>query len=283
MTNHLGIRPASLADVPAIRALLAAHGNDGPVITVDIVGPYVRHIVEHATARVADRGGEVVAYGAVVRTGIGHHLADLFVRPDLLGQGIGRRLLDALFGTDHPRTTFASADPRALPLYVRAGMTPLWPCLYLRGSVARLPSPKQAIAVEPATHPRLAELERTWTGALRPLDHAFWAAHAEAEVFVVTEAGEPVAFAYARARQPSAARAVDRLLVRPGRDPLQPTLAAIRQSGRGSELAVFVPGPNPILPILLEAGFRMSDLDQFMASDPSLVDPTRLLPNSGML
>jgi hypothetical protein len=42
-------------------------------------------------------------------------------------------------------------------------------------------------------------------------------------------------------------------------------------------------GPNPLLPILLEGGFRVVDSDQLLASDPSLVDPERLLPNPGML
>ena len=48
-------------------------------------------------------------------------------------------------------------------------------------------------------------------------------------------------------------------------------------------LRVHVLGPNPLLPALLEAGFRIVDRDQFLASEPDLVDPVRLLPNPGML
>jgi hypothetical protein len=44
-----------------------------------------------------------------------------------------------------------------------------------------------------------------------------------------------------------------------------------------------MPGPSPVLPVLLEAGFRIDDHDVFMASGPGLVDPLRILPNSGML
>ena len=40
---------------------------------------------------------------------------------------------------------------------------------------------------------------------------------------------------------------------------------------------------NPVLPVLLGAGFRIVDRDQFMASDPGLIDPARLLPNPGMM
>jgi len=60
----------------------------------------------------------------------------------------------------------------------------------------------------------------------------------------------------------------------------QPTLAGLHQSSRGSELAVFVPGPNPIL---LDARFRITDHDEFLASAADLGDPTRILPNTGML
>jgi GNAT superfamily N-acetyltransferase len=284
MVDHqLHIRPATLADVPIMRSLFVAYDNDGPAPTLDVVGPYLGHLVEHAKVRVTERDGEVVAFGAVIDTGNAHHLADLFVRQDLLGQGIGWPLLKAVLGTAQPRTTFASADPRALPLYVRAGMTPLWPCLYLEGSIERLPVLDRPFPIEPAEHRRLAELERAWTGADRPLDHAFWAAQAEAEGFVIVDAGQPVAFAYARAHQLGAARIIDRLLVQPGTAPLAPTLAAIRHAGRDSTITVTVLGPNPILPILLEAGFRIFDRDQFMASDPDLIDPIRLLPNPGMV
>ena len=57
-------------------------------------------------------------------TGRARMLADLFVEPGRLGQGLGRPLLTALFEDAPVRATFASSDPRALPLYVRAGMTP---------------------------------------------------------------------------------------------------------------------------------------------------------------
>jgi hypothetical protein len=73
------------------------------------------------------------------------------------------------------------------------------------------------------------------------------------------------------------------MVVRPGSDPIAPVLAAIRFGARGSAIVVCIFGPSPVLPILLEARFRIIDRDQFMASDPTLVDPLRLLPNPGML
>jgi GNAT superfamily N-acetyltransferase len=281
--SDVEIRAATLDDVPSIRSLLAAHGDDGPATTVDIVGPYLGHLIEHATALVSERAEEILAFGAGVNTGVSRHLADLFVRPDSLGQGIGRPLLAAVLGDAWPRTTFASADPRALPLYVRAGMTPLWPCLYLEGSSDGLPAPDPTITIAAAAPVPLSDLERAWTGAHRPIDHAFWASQADAEPFAVFEGGQPVALGYARARQASPARAIDRLVIRPGFDPIAPVLAAIRHGARGSAIVVCLFGPQPVLPILLRARFRIIDRDQFMASDSGLIDPIRLLPSPGML
>lgn len=209
-------------------------------------------------------------------------LCDLFVEPGRLGQGLGRPLLSALYEGSVDRTTFASDDPRALPLYARAGMSPLWPCLYIDG-------PSTAIDVEPGLHSapaepaRIAELEREWTGAFRPIDHDFWATQADADPFVVSDATGPVAAGYGRARQASEARALDRLVMRPDAEPVGPALEALRRTGRGGAVHAVVPGPNPLLQALLERRFQLVDRDQYMASSADLVDPLHVLPNPGML
>ncbi len=277
------IRPATLDDVPAIRSILASHGNDGPVITVDIVGPYVRHLIAHHRALVTWQGGRLVAFGSVVDAGIAVHLADLFVLPERLGEGIGRPLLAALFGDAPKRTTFASDDPRALPLYVRAGMAPLWASLYVEGVSTMIPALPATIELERADAARLAGLELAWTGVDRSVDHAFWASQGDADSFVVADAGEPVAVVHARSRQATPVRILDRLLVRPGVDPVQPTLAALRGAGRAGSVQACIQGPSPVLQRLLDLGFLIRDRDQYMASEPGLVDPARLVPHPGML
>ena len=78
-------------------------------------------------------------------------------------------------------------------------------------------------------------------------------------------------------------RTLDRLLVRPGADPVAPILLALRRAGHGGRVQSVLPGPNPVLPVLLEHGFRIVDHDQYLASSPELVDPARRLPNPGML
>lgn len=277
------IRAATLDDLPEIRAILAEHGNDGPHPIADIVGPYLRHLIATGRTLVADEGDRLAAFGSTVETGHGRHLTDLFVRNDRLGRGIGRPLLEAVFGDDWPRTTFASDDPRAMPLYIRAGMVPLWTMLYLGGTASSVPDADAGLTVETADAAGLAALERTWTGVDRTIDHAFWASQAAADPFVVLERGEVVAGGVGRARQESSQRAVDRLVVRPGRDPIGPICAAIRRTAAGGPVLACVPGPNPAVRPLLEGGFSIEDRDTYMASEPDLVDPARLLPNPGML
>lgn len=268
--------------MPAIRTILAAHDNDGPVTGVDIVGPYVRHIVTNHRALVSTIDGEVVAYGAVVDAGVALFLADMFVDPGRLGQGIGRPLLTALFGGAPRLATFASADPRALPLYARAGMAPLWLGLSMDGPSTAIDE-EAGYGVERAEPLRLAEIERAWGHPYRPVDHAFWGSQPEADAFLVVDAEGPVASGYGRARQGSDARAVDRLVIRPGADPVRPALAALRRVGRGGFVDSSIPGPSPLLQALLARGFMVTDRNQYMATSGDIVDPLRLLPNVGML
>jgi GNAT superfamily N-acetyltransferase len=277
------IRPATLDDVPDIRSILAEHGNDGPHSAVDIVGPYVRHLVQTARALVSVESGRIVAFGAAAMTGHGRHLTDLFVRTDRLGHGIGRPLLDAVFADDWPRTTFASDDPRAMPLYIRAGMAPLWPSLYLVGSGTNVPGADSGLTAHPAEAARQAELELAWTSIDRSIDHAFWASQADSDPFVILDGRDVIAAGYARARQIGPVRALDRLLIRPGQPSLGPVCLALRRAARGGQVRTCLPGPNGAVRPLLEAGFRIEDRDMYMASRPDLVDPDRLVPNPGML
>jgi GNAT superfamily N-acetyltransferase len=278
------LRPATLDDLAGIRSILAEHGNDGPIGGADIVGPYVRHLIATGRTLVVEEGDRLAAFGSTIDTGRGRHLTDLFVRGDRLGGGIGRPLLEAVFADAWPRTTFASDDPRAMPLYIRAGMAPLWTLLYVGGTAADIPAADHALTAEDAGHEAIAALEREWTGLHRPADHAFWASQAEADPFTVRDgAGAVVAAGYGRARQRGPARAIDRLLIRRGREPLGPTCAALRRAARDGPVVACLPGPNPAVRPLLESGFRIEERDTFMASDPDVVDPSRLLPNPGML
>jgi GNAT superfamily N-acetyltransferase len=288
------VRLATPDDIPAIREVLASNGNDGPAGQLrgpDVVGPYLRHLIARHRTMVSELPGTgAAAFGAIADVGLAWHLADLFVHAARLGQGIGRPLLDTLFGDRQPRTTFASNDPRALPLYVRAGMAARWATLYLRGGPAaaqRIGADRRARSLEvvdgdPAD---LTALELVWTGADRAADRVYWATMPGSDPFVVRDADGPVAAGYGRDRQIGpAARAVDRLVLRPGAEPIGPVLAAIdRCMAHGETLDVTVPGPHPALPVLLELGLRIEDRDIYCAGPTDPVDPAQRLVHGGLL
>jgi GNAT superfamily N-acetyltransferase len=288
------IRPATPDDIPAIRAILAQHGNDDPPGELrgpDVVGPYLTHLLAQHRALVSDVPGFGVAgFCAVADTGIGWHLADLFVHHRVLGQGIGRPLLDATFGDRQPRTTLSSDDPRALPLYVRAGMTARWVALYVRGdaeAVGRAAADPRASALEviDGDPPELVALERAWTGADRSREIPYWTVMSGSDPFLIRDANGPIAVGYGRDRQvgPSV-RAVDRLVIRPGADPIGPVLAAtVRSMAKGETIDITVPGPNPALRAMLDLGFRIDDRDIYCAGPTDAVDPEHRLVNGGLL
>ena len=279
------IREAGHADIDAMRQILAGHGEDVPPTPgqPDLTGAYLRHLLDHHRVLVAVDGTAVLAFGAVVDTGRCLMLSDLYVRREHLGEGHGRQLLARLFGDVPRRATFASSDPRALPLYVRAGMTPTWVNLYLEGSVAALPATPVAFGVRDAGLEETTELERAWIGAHRQADHRFLGDLPAADVFVVENRGSPVAVGFARSKPTPGSRVLERLLVRPDVDPVGPIVAGLGRASEGGQVEACVPGTNPVLRLLLEARFRVVDQDQFLASHDDIVDPEHLLPHAGLL
>ena len=280
-------RTATEDDLRPIDSVLRANHGPPPGEPAEPPGvqdPYLRHLITRGTTAVAELDGAVIGFGAAVFTGRATHLADLFVLPALHGQGVGGRLVAAAFGDRFPRTTFSSDDPRALPLYVRAGMAPLWPSFYISGDPRGLPADPGDITVEDATLEDVARLEGDWAGVDRSPDVAFWGKHIAPRAVVVVRAGRPVAVGLSRGRLNGFGRWIDRALVSPDEDPLAPLVALIRRGADGGDLiGASVAGPSPLLPVLLAAGFRIRDQDTFMSSDPRLVDPERTLPNTGIL
>jgi len=279
----VAIRPATDADTAAILAIWAANGDVIPEGGADILTPYLAHLMGTGRVLVAEHGDRAVGFGAVVERAGVTHLADLFVLPDQFGKGIGSRLLAAVLGEATVRTTFASSDPRALPLYVRAGMTPLWPNLYLDVESSSLPPPTLALTCEPADAEQLAQLEQLWLGYAHTDDHRFWASLPGARPFAVLDNGRPIAAGHARSRRTGRDRWINRLVMASDSDPVAVLVAAYHHAAEGGRIGSCLPGPNPALRALLGARARIIDQDTYMASDPSLFDPTRRISDGGIL
>jgi hypothetical protein len=187
-------------------------------------------------------------------------------------------------GDVFPRTTFASRDPRALPLYVRAGMDAIWPNFFFQGDPRILPDPPAGFALDVVPLEEMARLERAWTGSDRTLELPYWPAAVDLRPFVVTLRGDPVATGLSRRRMNGKDHWLDHAAAAPGANAVPALMTALRLGGADATLTgAAVPGPSPLLRALLEAGWKIDDRDVFLASDPSVVDPQREIMNTGFL
>ena len=253
------IERAEAGQLDGVRAIAASYGNldewPGRPDPLDFE-------LRAGALWVAHEAGAVAGFAGVVRHGEVAHLADLFVARERLGEGIGRRLLDAALPPQGVRITFASGDERALPLYVRAGLRPLAPLLYLEGSRAA-EAPGSRAWRSRGRGPRRGRERARAAGAAR-----------------VPRRGRRL-----RARRRARGRLRDR--------PAAPAGAWLGPAaGEPAELLAFVGavsaahgsaklalgGPNPALEPLLAAGFRLLGTDTYMASHPGALDIAGYLP-----
>lgn len=210
----------------------------------------------------ADDGG-LTGYSGVRPVGGATMLTDLFVDPSRHGGGVGRALLDVALDGAGELLTFASRDPRAMSLYVRYGMVPRWPLLYLSGPAA----PRGPFVLDLVAPDEAAAAEKALNGRDRRPDYAFWAGFPGATGLVVRDGAAVVAAGAAgRGR-------VFHLVTAEGRDPAA-TLAAAFGATRAERVALCLPGPHPALPSLLATGWRIDDLDHHLSSRPDLVSST---------
>jgi GNAT superfamily N-acetyltransferase len=281
------VRPAVEADLPVIAAITTATGQHDEWGGANPV--YVHHLLEHGRVVVAELGGGVVGFGAVqlIGTGAGavSMLCDLYVDPAVHGRGSGRAMLTDLWSTAGRRMTFSSLHSNAMPLYTSFGLDPWWPLLYLKGFSARLPVINDW-TVESATPDAAAALELAWTGADRTAEHRAWAGRPAGESILISrDAGdEVIAAAAVINRGPD--RGVVHLATAPEVDDgvaagvVLQSLAQLADEP-GQLAHVCLPAPHPAVRALLAAGWRFDEFDLFMASEPDVLDPRRVVPSPG--
>src|SRR5262249_30701032 len=128
----MSIRAATAGDIAAIQRLSIATGQADEDSGAN--REYVRFLLDVGDVYVAGDDGTVVGWAAAKNSSAGSMLTDLFVDPTQQSRGVGRRLLAQVWPeatASAPRFTFSSQHASALPLYVRAGLRPFWPLLYL--------------------------------------------------------------------------------------------------------------------------------------------------------
>ncbi|MFB9839615.1 GNAT family N-acetyltransferase [Actinoallomurus acaciae] len=258
----MDVRSATDGDLRAIAKIALANDDD------DGADPgYVAHLRAHGRFLVAESGGTAVGYSAARQLGGLTQLCDLFVDPARHGGGTGRRLLDAVFDAGGERSTFASRDPRAMSLYVRYGMVPRWPLLYLEGP------PLAGIPAERVPADVAAAAEQELNGRDRSVDYAFWTATPGATGLIVRAGGEVAAAGVAGPDH------LFHLVTADGADPAA-TLRAALATFTVARVDLCLPGPHPALPLLLDARWRIEDADQHMSSRPDLISPGDVLSPS---
>ena len=247
----MAVERAAQEDLPAVRALAARYG-----LTAEWPEPpdWLDHALAVRGLWVAREDGRIAGFASVLDDGGVVHLSDLFVDPDRLGRGTGKALLAAAFPRGGVRTTSASGDPRALPLYVRAGLRPLAPILYLAGAVPGDGAGAERVAVESVPAQRPAALAFLATTA------AYGLRHGDASAVVRPVPG-------GAHLGPAVGGAEDVV-----------ALAAAASAAHGT-VKLAVPGPHPALQALLDRGMRIKDTDTFMATAPGVVDLERRLPH----
>lgn len=258
------------------------------------VPAYLLHVLQTGTLLVAEQEGRVVAFaGAVTRAGI-TFLTDLFVHPHQQSADLGKALLQRAlpFGLIH--CTLSSSDPRALALYIRAGMAPQWPCFGLR--LEQL-SPSRQLAssdveigeVQPEDLQTLMRLDAQHSGRYRPEDHAFWIREEQAVPLWFRREEHVAGYGYVRLRggtlwHPDAC-AIGPIGAGSVEDATACVLAAVRWAAeRARVIRIEVPGSHSCLVPLLEQGFRLTYADTFVSSAPApFCDARRYIPSGSDL
>ncbi|MEU4514608.1 GNAT family N-acetyltransferase [Nonomuraea wenchangensis] len=266
------VRAATDADMPAVRRIARRFGLLAGWPQGD---DFLNAERAFGTLLIAPGSGEDAAgFGGTLRRADLTHLGDLFVLPDRQSGGVGRALLAELLAGDGPKVTFASSDPRALALYLRHGLRPWTPLLYLTGPAAPLPAPLPAPAVRAARPEEVADADARVSGGARPGTLSWYAARPD----VTSHATGAGGYAFAR-------RSGDDTLIGPAGgatpgDCADAVLGALAATGaRTGRIAV--PGPHPLVPLLLGAGWHIADHDTLMADEAALarLRPDRYVPH----
>jgi len=254
---------------------------------------YLQHILQTGTMYVAEQDGEVLGFAGAITRGTITFLTDLFVRPTLQSNHLGKRLLHAVLPqSTRIRCTESSSDPRALALYIREGMRPQWPLFALR---LQKPDHKMSsthdveIVEADADDPELIHWDAQVGGRVRPTDSQFWIQKQRAIPLWFRRQQQIIGYGYVRLTAgtlwyPQACTLGPIGVINP-EDATAGVLATVHVALQSADvLRIDVPGPHPCLSALLERGFRIADVDTFMSSATApFFDPRCYIPSGGDL
>jgi hypothetical protein len=290
----LSIRPATEADLPAINDIFYQSeiaGAASPPSAQTLTFP--DHVLATGAMYVAELAGTVIGYSGSIARGDVVFLTDLFVRPPQQSTHVGRMLLRHVLPRDgRTLCTVASTDPRALSRYVREGMRPRLPVLFLRGDVPALgPLPANDVTIVEAApdDPAFAAWDAEIGGRPRPQELAFWRRAHRAVIAWFQRGSATIGYGVFHQRSGGSLWTPDAITlgpigVRDERDAVACVMAAVAWArARNDIVRLALIGPHPALAPLLDAHFRLVEVETFCCSTSPCFDPARYLPSGADL
>jgi GNAT superfamily N-acetyltransferase len=253
--------------------------------------PDHQHILDTGVMYLAERNGVPLGFAGAVTRGNVTFLTDLFVSPRSQSNGVGAQLLHAAFRQNERRIrcTVSSNDPRALSLYIRAGMQPQWPNFLLRRpstEFTALPEAGVEVVEGNDDDPDIVSWDAAISGRVRPQDHVYWMVQEGGIPLWFRRRGQTIGYAYVRLTagtlwQPDAAR-VGPVGAHTPEDAAACVFGAVRWAASHAKIVrIDVPGPHESLASLLDAGFIITYVETFVSSATAPFFDARLYVGSG--
>jgi len=281
------IRRAVDGDVPGIWDVWSAAANRGRTPTPwRVMAPLFRHELATGEMWVAETANGLAGFAALIVRGGVAFLGELFVVPDAQSRGIGRALLhQALAAPADVYCTMSSGDPRAMALYIGAGMKPRWPHFLLTATSIEerhLPGADVTVTAAAPGDPDLVACDARVGGRHRPQDHDYWQREVGAAPLWFKRAGAVCGYGYVWQRAADAARpaaaGVGPLGALSADDAAACAGAAVRWAreagaAAASVIHIAVAGQHDALSSLLRAGFQIREVETFCCSRaPAFLD-----------
>jgi GNAT superfamily N-acetyltransferase len=274
------IRRTRPADLPAlhdifIRAIAAVyrpHVFVPPAPPLEVFANQQRHVLAHDAERcaVAEEGDEPIGFASAWVRGDTWFLASLFVMPRTQARGVGKALLDVVWGDGllRRRTITDAIQPVSNVLYGRRGLVPATPVLSFGGR-PRLDADVDLDRTD-ADDGALRAIDALAYGFDRSLDHPYWGTLARRTLWRRDD--RVVAYSYVF---PGSATAIG---------PIGGVDGAAAASALAAELAradgdvlVRMPGSSrAVVETALAAGLRLGPTPGLLLLGPGVPAPTSL-------
>jgi len=262
----------AMLDLSRRQGIMAITGGDDPAV-LEQLWERRKSLYEHLaqTAEhfwVAEMDGKIQGYARSILRGGHRELTELFILPEVQSMGIGRELFKRAFPDDgaYFRSIIASADTRAMSLYIKAKVYPRFPIIHFSRQPEKIAIDSD-ITIE-AMPPieeiieTLATIDLFVTGHRRDADHNWLVT--DRQGFLYTRNGKPIGYGYIGHRSGPFA------LLDANDFPIVLAHAESTAASGDEAFGVEVPMLNTTaIDYLLGRGYRMdSFMAQFMSNEP---------------